>query len=67
MEKDRKAAVLLQMYDNPDLFFAINKYRVSLGWTWKRMFLVGFADIIGKNGDNPDLVLAIADYLEKKR
>ena len=53
--------------DEEELFTLLNQYRVSLGWTWKRLVLIGIAESIGKQGDNPDLVMAIADYLERRR
>lgn len=45
----------------------LNKYRRSLGWTWKRFMLISMAHTIEKEGSNPDLVVAIADYLENHR
>lgn len=65
--KERKPNTLLNFEDDPELFGMLDRYRRLLGWTWKRAFLVGFANTIAKNGDNPDLVLRIADYLERKR
>lgn len=53
--------------DEEQLADLLNQYRVSLGWTWKRLVLIGIAEAIGKQGDNPDLVLHIADYLERRR
>lgn len=46
---------------------ALNKYRVSMGWTWKRFFLYGVASSIERNGRNDELLLLIAKYLEGKR
>lgn len=64
---ERKPNVNLQFMDNPALFHSLSQYRRNLGWTWKRMFLVGMGNTLIKNGDNPDLALEIADYLEGKR
>lgn len=57
--------VIMNFSDDEELLELLNKYRKSVGWTWKRAFLVGFANTIAKNGDNPELVVKIADYLEK--
>ena len=53
--------------DSEALYEALNLYRKRLGWTWKRLILVGVAETIAKQGDNPDLVLAIVDYLDTRR
>jgi hypothetical protein len=45
----------------------LDKYRRSLGWTWKRFVLVGIASVISSHDDNPDLVMAIADFIEGTR
>lgn len=50
-----------------ELIDALNKYRISMGWTWKRMFLYGLAATIDKDGQNDDLILKIAETLEKRR
>ena len=63
----RKPAVVIQLKDDPELFELLNKYRMTTGWTWKRCFLVGFAETIGRVGDNPELVVRIADYLSGRR
>lgn len=55
------------LYIDEELFEVLNQYRISMGWTWKRMFLYGIAATIDKNGRNDDLLLLIADTLEKKR
>lgn len=57
----------LPFQDDPELYGMINKYRISLGWTWKRLFLIGVAETIAKQGNNPDLVIRIADYLGTRR
>lgn len=62
-----RPAIVSQFPDDPELFDMLNEYRMSLGWTWKRIILIGMADIIANNGDNPDLVVRIADYLMKGR
>ena len=59
--------VQLNFRDDPELYELINQYRKSLGWTWKRLFLTGSANSIIANGNNTDLVLRIADYLENNR
>lgn len=63
----RKPVVLLDMQDDPELFDLINQYKRTLGWTWKRFWLIGIADAIIKQGDNPEIALKIADYLEGRR
>lgn len=65
--KSENYAVQLNFKDDPELYQILNRYKNSLGWTWKRTLLVGFANTVSKNGDNPELVLRIADYLEGKR
>lgn len=50
-----------------ELMEALNKYRVSMGWTWKRFFLYGIASSIERNAKNENLILLIAEYLEGKR
>lgn len=65
--KDRKPAFHVDMREAPELFTILDKYRRNLGWTWKRTMLVGFANIISEHGDNPDLVVSIANYLENRR
>lgn len=57
----------ITLYFDEELIEAINKYRVSMGWTWNRIFLYGVAMSIQTQGKNDDLLLAIADYLENKR
>jgi hypothetical protein len=49
-----------------ELLAQLDKYRKLLGWSRKYFFLVGVAEFIAKKGDNPDLVIAIADYLETR-
>lgn len=55
--------ILIDVSDNKDLIQLLDKYRTSLGWTWKRLFLIGVAEVIAKNGDNPDLVLDVVNHL----
>ena len=57
----------LKMEDDPELFFALDQYRRSTGWTWKRCWLMGMARVIEHNGDNPDLVIKIINYMSEKR
>lgn len=66
MDKPR-TGVSFNFNDDVELFAALNQYRISVGFTWKRMCLIGVANTISKNGDSPDLVIALANYLEKKR
>lgn len=65
--KEQKPAFLFNLYTDPELYALIDKYRKSLGWTWKRMVLVGIADVISSHNDNPDLIMAIADHLDGSR
>lgn len=53
--------------DEAELVEVLNTYRVSLGWTWKRLVLIGIAEAIAKQGDNPNLALEIANFLERRR
>lgn len=61
----RKPAINIIFEDNTDLYDAMNKYRINMGWTWKRLLLVGLANTL--KDENPDIVIAIADYLEARR
>lgn len=61
--KEKQPAFLFELKSDPELYAMLDKYRRSLGWTWKRFVLVGIADVISNHGDNPDLVVAIADYI----
>lgn len=62
-----KGVVIMDFKTDLELHDMINKYRRSLGWTWKRMLLVGAAEVIYKQGDNPDLILKIVNFLEGRR
>lgn len=62
-----KPAFLFNLYTDPELYALLDAYRKSLGWTWKRLVLVGIANVISSHDDNPDLVVAIADHLEGTR
>ena len=64
---DSTYAVQLNFRDDPEMYQILNKYRVSLGWTWKRFFLVGVAEALAKQGENPDVILRVVNYLESKR
>jgi hypothetical protein len=55
------------LYLDEELFEALNRYRILMGWTWKRMFLYGLAATIDKTAKNDDIMKLIADTLEKKR
>lgn len=52
--------------DAKDLLANLDRYRKLCGWSRKTMFLIGMAMAISKNDDNPDLVLQIADFMEKR-
>lgn len=63
-----RAAFLIDLGADDDaheLMNQLDKYRKLLGWSRKYMYLIGMAHVISKNGDNPDLVVRIANYLEK--
>lgn len=62
-----KKQVVIDMSDDPDFCDVLNDYRIELGWTWKRFFLVGLAESVSKQGTNPELALALVDYLRRKR
>ena len=67
-EKKQRAAFLIDLGGDDDaleLMAQLDKYRKLLGWSRKRVYLLGMAHIISNNGDNPDLVVRIANYLEK--
>lgn len=51
--------------DAHELMNQMDSYRKLLGWSRKRVYLMGMAHIISNNGDNPDLVVQIANYLER--
>lgn len=57
----------MRFENQQELFNALNAYRISKGWTWKRMFLMGVGEIMAQEGDNTALVLLIADFLNKGR
>ena len=64
----KRAAFLIDLGadDNAhELMNQLDSYRKLLGWSRKHMYLMGMAYVIGKNGDNPELVVRIANYLEK--
>ena len=60
-------AIYINFDDAPGLHDALDKYRKSLGWTWKRILLTSIAETIYKRKDNNDLVLEIVSYLESRR
>lgn len=64
---EKQPAVLFELKDDPELFNVLNQYRISVGWTWKRFMLTGMANSVSKFNENPDLIVRIADYLERKR
>lgn len=61
------AGVQLNFRDDPELYELLSVYKNRLGWTWKRFFLVGVAEAMAKNGENPDLTMRVVEYLEGKR
>lgn len=63
----KKRGFVLLFEDDPDLFDAINRYRKSLGWTWRRLFIMGFLYVLEKNKDNPDLIMRLIEYMEDRR
>jgi len=66
----KRASFLIDMGQDQeahDLMEAVNRYTHLLGWSRKRMFLMGVARVISDNEDNPELIMQIADYLEKRR
>jgi hypothetical protein len=67
MVRDRKQVMVSFDGDEQELYALLDQYRRSIGWTWKRFLLIGVAEAIAKQGDNPDIVLEIAKYLEGKR
>ena len=65
--KEKQPAFLFELKSDPELYALLDKYRRSLGWTWKRFVLVGIASVISSHDDNPDLVMAIADFIDGTR
>lgn len=63
----RKPTVLLDMNDNPELFAQLDTYRKLKGWTWKRFMLVGIGESVARDGENPELALAIVEQLTNRR
>ena len=63
----KRAVILISFEDLPGLHDALDRYRKSKGWTWKRLFLVGAAEAINSEHDNDDMLLEIVDYLENRR
>ena len=53
--------------DDKALVAMIDQYIHLLGWTRKRLYLMGAAKIISENNDNPELVIEIVNYMERKR
>jgi len=46
-----------------DVYTQVDRYVRLMGWSRKYVYLMGLAMIIEKNGDNPQLILSILDYL----
>ena len=59
---DKQPAFLVNMKDDPELFKELDRYRKQLGWTWKRLFLVGVKNM-SIDVDN-SIVHKIDEYLE---
>lgn len=57
----------LTLWFDAEMFEALNKYRISMGWTWNRFFLFGVASTIAKDSQDSELLVDIANYLEKRR
>lgn len=58
--------ITVRLGGNPEDYYiekAIKTYVALHGIKMKRAFLIGIAEFINKNGDNPDLVLDIANYI----
>lgn len=64
-EKTKQKGVTL--WFDEELLDILNKYRVSMGWTWNRFFLYGVASTIAKDGGNSEVLAKIAETLEKRR
>lgn len=61
------AGVQLNFSDDPELYSLLSRYKNMRGITWKRFFLIGVADALVKENENPDLVVRVVEYLEGKR
>ena len=62
----KRAAILIDFGSSDEgklLMDNLDEYIRLLGWSRKRMYLMGCAAVIGKNGDAPRLIEQIADYL----
>jgi hypothetical protein len=62
----KRQAFLLDLGDDEAaelLLGNLDEYIGLLGWTRKRFYLMGAAAVIGRNNDNNDLVVQIAEYL----
>lgn len=65
--RGRKQIAISFEGEEGNLVDMLDEYRVAMGWTWKRLMLVGLAEAIAKQGDNPDLVVEVVNYLGSKR
>ena len=65
-EKQRTGGIMFAI-DSPELFDALDAYRRSLGWTWRRLMLMGVAEIIAQNKDNPHLAMDLVEYINARR
>lgn len=63
----RQPKIIMDMSDCINIFDHLGDYKRNLGWTWKRLFLIGVADAIIKQGDNPEIAIEIANYLQGRR
>lgn len=63
---ERTPAFVVNLRKNPELYRLLAHYKRTHGYTWERIFLVGVANTIARQGDDPELVGMIADYLLKK-
>lgn len=69
-ERDRRSIIFIDLGqgdDAYDLKMALDEYLRLCGWSAKHAFLIGMASVIGKHGDNPDLVVKIADFIARGR
>lgn len=65
----KRAVFIVDLGDNQEAFellSQLDQYRKLLGWSRKQFYLRGAAEVIANNQDNPDLVLAIAEYLQSR-
>lgn len=68
-KRDIRSSVVFRVGENDDayeLFKKINRFRKLNGWTWRRICLMGIAEVV--HDENPLLAQEIAELLiEDKR